>query len=101
MCEKNINSELLTKLNCFTADEQDQIYRYLWAQHVKDDVLSCWDDMTSYDDTDTSFDNKDLSDDDVETIVTAYVFDGQYDCTKSYWDNLEALIQKVITPNAS
>lgn len=72
--------ELLTELNYSTLD---YIYRRLWANHVKEDVISrIKDDFTflKYDDSD------------IEECARRYVFDGDYDCNWTYWDNIDAII---------
>ena len=72
--------ELLTELNYSTLD---YIYRKLWANHVKEDFISrIKDDFTflKYDDSD------------IEECARRYVFDGDYDCNWTYWNNIDAII---------
>ena len=63
--------------------ERDQIYRYLWSEHVTEDVKSLCDDNETT-----------LTNDAIEHIVNQYVYDGEYDCNLSYWDKLQNLIYR-------
>lgn len=72
--------ELLTELNYSTLD---YIYRKLWANHVKEDVVSRIKDnftFLKYDDSD------------IEECAKRYTFEGDYDCNCTYWDNIDAII---------
>ena len=58
---------------------KDEIYRKLWKEYVKEDIIQ--------------FNNK-LDEELIDLIANAYVYDGEYDCNFSYWDNIENLINK-------
>lgn len=68
--------------------KSDAVYRLLWAAHVAEDVKSHAEDMDIC-----------LETGEVEIVVNRYVYDGDYDCNLSYWDNIEALIEDVTKNN--
>lgn len=72
--------ELLIKLNYSTLD---YIYRRLWANHVKEDFISRIKDNFSW----LKYDDKDI-----EECANRHVFEGDYDCNCTYWDNIDAII---------
>ena len=63
-------------------EEKDAFYRKIWAEHIKEDVL-------------TFAENKDIeiTDEEADRTASAYV-NGRYDCNLSYWENLHNLIQE-------
>lgn len=80
-----MQNETITKLlNTLTESEKDQIYRALWITHVKEDIRS------HGEDTDQA-----LTEDDIDIIADRYVYQGDYDCNLSYWDNIQALIDEI------
>ena len=74
-----------------SAQEKDQVYRYLWAQHVREDV-------------EARLENNDLvkgmsysrRDQLVDKVVERYVYEGDYDCNTDYWSNIDALIKDIL-----
>lgn len=72
--------ELLTELNYSTLD---YIYRKLWANHLKEDIISRIKDNFSW---------LEYSDNDIEECAKRYAFEGDYDCNCTYWDNIDAII---------
>lgn len=83
------NSEKLINLkNSLSYVEQDELYRMLWAERVKEDVMSFCD-------------AKDYSIDDgqLEIVVERYVYDGDYDCYSDHWTNIENLVRDVVVLN--
>lgn len=80
-----MQNETITKLlNTLTESEKDQIYRALWITRVKEDIRS------HGEDTDQA-----LTEDDIDIIADRYVYQGDYDCNLSYWDNIQALIDEI------
>ena len=80
-----MQNETITKLlNTLTESEKDQIYRALWITRVKEDIRS------HGEDTDQA-----LTEDDIDIIADRYVYQGNYDCNLSYWDNIQALINEI------
>ena len=69
-------------LDLLNYDQKDFIYRSVWAEHVKEDVHSICEDE-GYDEVYTP--------DMAEKIAYRYVFEGDYDCNLSYWQNLKNL----------
>lgn len=67
-------------LGCLTPGEKDAIYRSVWFDHVVADVKS--------------MDNG-LTGEQAEYVASRYVYDGEYDCERSYWENLNTLIRAV------
>lgn len=71
------------------AISRDSLYRKLWLEYVTNDVSvrlcdTCNKDCTFPNDCGTL----------VEKIASAYVYDGEYDCNLSYWENIDNLIAK-------
>lgn len=72
---------------------RDTVFRMLWAEHVREDVLSY---LSSPEESHllyqygVDFDNSSIAE-----IAGRYV-NGEYDCNRSYWENLDALIEEVI-----
>ena len=62
---------------------KDAIYRQVWAEHVKEDVKARLKDR-----------GIELTEDAVDDIAYRYVYEGQYDCNLSYWDNLDNHIDR-------
>jgi hypothetical protein len=69
--------DLLELLNY---DQKDYIYRSVWANHVAEDVASKF----------SEFDENIC-----DTVAKRYAFDGDYDCNRDYWSNLETLLNEV------
>lgn len=67
-------------INNLSSAQKDLIYRKLWYDHVLEDVNS-------------NFAN--VPDDIKEEVARRYVYDGDYDCNRSYWDNLQLLVDEV------
>lgn len=82
-------------LASLTADEQDKVYRYLWKERVVEDARSVIEEYIFY---------SLLSKEDVERIADEaadrYVYNGDYDCTLSYWDNIGNLVRDAISDKA-
>ena len=78
-------NKLSEKMHSFvktlSSTERDELYRYLWSDYVRNDVREH-----------LSRDDIGLSDEDVnaivEDVVEYYVYNGEYDCELSYWDNI-------------
>lgn len=79
-----ISPELKDKIDSLSAVEQDQIYRYLWHQRVMEDVESHAVDL-----------DVTLSEDDISVAAEYFVYNGDYDCNETYWDNIEGVIRRV------
>lgn len=74
-----MNTKLTNILNSLSALEKDELYRALWLEYVKEDIRN-------YDES--------LDESMVEVVASRYVYDGDYDCNLSYWDNIENLIKE-------
>ena len=79
------SEELLKKLNFdkWSYEEKDAIYRAVWLNHVKNDIKAFIKD-----------EDVTLTEDQIDYIARLYVYDGEYDCNLSYWDNLSNLINE-------
>lgn len=79
------SEELLKKLHFdeLSYEEKDAIYRAVWLNHVKNDIKAF------IKDEDVA-----LTEDQIDHIARLYVYDGEYDCNLSYWDNLSNLINE-------
>ena len=86
---QHINKTLKAKIDALTPAEQDEVYRYLWFQHVKEDVETHSENI-DFKKHGIKFDDKEIT-----TVAEKYVYDGEYDCNLSYWDNIENLIYEV------
>lgn len=84
MFVKNMDVEEL--ISRMSDSQKDSVYRLLWAEHVKEDVLARLEERE--DDIPENF-VKEF----VEEVVTQYVYEGKYDCNLSYWDNIDNLIE--------
>ena len=84
MFVNNMDAEEL--VNRMSSSQKDSVYRLLWAEHVKEDVLSRLEERE---------DNipENLKEEFVEDVVNLYVYEGKYDCNLSYWDNIDSLIE--------
>lgn len=74
------------KFKYLSGDESfvmDYIYRRLWANHVKEDIISRIKDIFTF---------LKYNDSDIEECARRYVFDGDYDCNCTYWSNIDAII---------
>lgn len=80
-----INPTLKAKVDALTYEEQDDVYRYLWSQHVREDVEGHANDIDA-----------DLTEEEVDKVVEMYVYQGKYECNIDYWSNIENLIDYVI-----
>lgn len=70
-------------IESLTNSEKDSLYRVLWEEHVKEDVAIFCEDN-----------DIDCTDKLVDSVAYDYVYDGEYDCNLSYWDNIGNLIQR-------
>ena len=78
-----ISDELKSQIDALSPEEEDKVYRYLWSNHVRNDVVAH-----------AEFLGVVLSDEEIDIITERYVYDGDYDCNLSYWDNIENLINE-------
>lgn len=83
--DDEIDQQTRIVLDQLNARQQDKLYRYLWKQNVRNDIVSY---AASIGVT--------LSDSDIESAANRYV-NGDYDCSMNYWDNIDSLIKKVTT----
>lgn len=77
------DEELHKMIDSLSYYEQDRIYRYLWSQHVREDVISHAENI-----------GIGLDDGIIDAIVDRYVERGDYDCNLDYWTNIENLIEE-------
>lgn len=69
-----------------TDTQKDDIYRMVWSDHVKEDVRGVLDEREEL-----TEEEKDAI---IEDVANDYVYNGDYDCNLSYWDNINNLIEK-------
>ena len=67
--------------------EKDSLYRILWSDRVYEDVE--W----QLDERKISLD-EDEKEAFIMEVVDRYVYNGDYDCNLSYWDNIDNLINE-------
>ena len=68
--------------------QRDDIYRLVRKKYIKEDVKSRMEELQVLDKNDENFDTV------VETVATRYVYDGDYDCNLTYWENIDNLINE-------
>lgn len=88
--QTHIQEKAKKLLQNVSPEMKDALYRSVWHEHVQDDVRGHME-GTGYDLSDY-----DLSEDEITLIADRYVYEGEYDCNCSYWDNLEALMDDVV-----
>lgn len=92
-----MNKTLKHIVDGLDAVEKDDLYRYLWADHVREDVesrlASDYEEMMLNASGETDEDHLKAV---VENVVERYVYDGDYDCNLSYWENIDNLIEKAM-----
>lgn len=83
-------NDLTLNINTFVdsldSASRDALYRRLWIEYVTEDVayhIETFDDIPC-NDYDTI----------VELVAHAYVYDGDYDCNLTYWENIDNLIKR-------
>ncbi len=79
-------------LSGLTSEEKDKVYRALWKEHVVEDARSQIEDYIFYE-----LIPKEEVERIADTAAERYVYNGDYDCTLSYWDNLENLVKDEIS----
>jgi hypothetical protein len=62
--------------------EKDALYRALWAEYVRTDVEA------------VAEQHPEAENISIDNIVERYVYEGDYDCNLSYWDNINNLIEE-------
>lgn len=82
------NEEFFKLIDSLKPYRKDELYRYLWVNHVREDV------RTILEEYDVPY----LSDDDFDALIdncaNRFVYNGEYNCNTDYWSNLEALIDR-------
>lgn len=82
------NEEFFKLIDSLKPYRKDELYRYLWVNHVRKDV------RTILEEYDVPY----LSDDDFDALIddcaNRFVYNGEYDCNTDYWTNLDALIDR-------
>ena len=73
-------------LDTLSVSDKDQLYRYLWAEYVEEDVTY---QLMENGPCLSKKDRKKI----VASVTRKYVYDGKYDCNLSYWDNIHNLIE--------
>lgn len=77
-----MNNKIKELLKTLTEEEKDAIYRSVWFDRVTEDIKSRLKDTSDA-----------LTPDQIEYAAFRYVYDGQYDCTLAYWNNIDGVIQ--------
>lgn len=85
----NITLNINTFVDSLDSLSRDALYRRLWIEYVTDDIASHIEtfDYISCDDRETI----------IELVAQAYVYDGDYDCNLTYWENIDNLISRFAT----
>lgn len=80
--------EMLSKIS---GAQKDELYRALWKEHVVEDVRGRLDEMDIDGVSDLDEEDYELF---IDSVANKYVYDGDYDCNISYWDNIDNLIDE-------
>ena len=83
------NAQAIEIVKNIPGNVKDEVYRLIWHEHVKKDVLQLIEDDRIDIDT-TGLDLDDFAD----HIAGLYVYEGDYDCNQAYWDNIANLINE-------
>lgn len=78
-------------LKTLTPEEADAIYRAVWVDRVIEDIKSYLDDS-----------DRKAADNVIKLAAQIYVYDGEYDCNLSYWNNIANVIdtaQNILSAN--
>ena len=78
--------------DCMTEKQRDDIYRMVWYNYTYDDVEGFLEDYDAYDIPAT----QEEVDEFIGDVANAYVYNGDYDCNLSYWDNIKNLVDERI-----
>lgn len=65
--------------------DKDTLYRVLWADYMYEDVYGF-----------VKENGYSLNESGVQEVVDRYVYNGDYDCNLSYWDNINNLVQEAL-----
>ena len=94
-------TDIATAINALTKDDleklaenldfktSDDLYRILHMPYVKEDIKHMLNEL----EIDTSAYNLECL---IDDCASRYVYDGDYDCNLSYWQNLENIIRNEI-----
>lgn len=74
-----------------TTEEKDAVYRELWMNFVRNDVEARLEETPEDFEGYSAEDFKNL----IENVAERYVYQGDYDCNLSYWQNIDELISSV------
>lgn len=74
---------------------KDTLYRRLWLDYVKADVENQLEQLPLDDYGIESMEDEKF-DELVDIIAGTYVYDGDYDCNLSYWENIDNLINRFL-----
>lgn len=86
----NIKLNLDAFVSSLDPISRDALYRNLWLEYVIEDITTrmcdcCPEDICSGDCGEL-----------IEKAAHAYVYDGQYDCNLSYWENIDNVINRCL-----
>lgn len=83
--EEMENEELINMIDSLDFSQRDTIYRHLWTEYVEKDVRARAEERKIK-----------LSEDQIGYVKDRYVYNGDYDCNLSYWNNIDNLIDEII-----
>ena len=69
----------------------DAVYRILWFEHVLEDVTAYMTEEAGYEGPPLKGQDKGTA----EIVASRYVYEGDYDCNQSYWNNIDNLLGEV------
>lgn len=83
-----MNERLEKIMHALKADEKDMLYRHLWKQYVLEDMHS-FIEILNFE----GFLECDVEDEILDYAANLYVYEGEYDCNLTYWDNIGNVIE--------
>lgn len=77
------NTKIESIIAGLTKSEKDSLYRALWIEYVEDDVSDYCEDN-----------GINCPDELIDAVADDYVYNGEYDCNLTYWNNIGNLVRK-------
>lgn len=81
-CETRLGTASRIVIENLDPGTADALYRAVWKDRVKEDILGWLEDR-----------GEALSPEQIDYAADRYVYGGRYDCSLSYWQNIEAVVE--------
>lgn len=77
-----MNEKIENIVNSLSSEEKDELYRRLWLDYIKSDIVSF-----------CAENNIDSNDKLIADAAKAYVYGCNYDCNLDYWTNIKNVLE--------